>query len=54
MESIAANGIAGMTAVPPKFALALGDNFYVRLHCPFVALWTALMLLSFTSIFCYP
>lgn len=28
MESIAANGIAGVTAVPPKFALALGDNFY--------------------------
>jgi hypothetical protein len=28
MNSIAANGIAGETATPPKFALALGDNFY--------------------------
>lgn len=28
MESIAANGIPGVTSVPPKFALALGDNFY--------------------------
>ena len=29
MESIAANGIPEMSATPPHFALALGDNFYV-------------------------
>jgi len=28
MESIAANGIPEMSATPPHFALALGDNFY--------------------------